>query len=114
MWNARALGAGLVLGMLALLISAARGREWTDSAGKHKTEAEFVSAENGVVTLKKPDGQTIHVPLAKLCQADQDYIKSQPAPNAGGSAAENPFAEDPAKAATEKPTRPKPAGGKGA
>ncbi len=81
----RTLWVVLLCGML--LVPAAAGREWTDSTGKHKTEAEFVSEENGVVTLKKPDGQTIHLPLAKLSQADQDFIKNHAASTADGKPA---------------------------
>jgi hypothetical protein len=37
-------------------------------------EATFESADEKTVTLKKPNGKTIEVPLSKLCDADQGYL----------------------------------------
>ena len=54
-------------------------RTWTDRAGKHHTEAIFVEAKDGDVTLKKKDGTTIKVPLESLSDADQQYIEQQAA-----------------------------------
>jgi len=45
--------------------------KWTDITGRHSVEAEFVILESGVVTLKKQDGNTVRVPLEKLCADDQ-------------------------------------------
>ena len=50
---------------------AAGPRTWTDVTGKFKIEAEFVSLANEQVTLKKADGTTITLPLAKLGFADR-------------------------------------------
>ncbi len=103
MLNIRAFAAGFVCVLLAFPASVALAREWADRTGKFKVEAEFVSCDNGVVTLKKGDGKTIHLQLAKLSQADQDFVKSQAAPAAGDpapgdpAAADNPFAESAAK-----------------
>ena len=46
-------------------------RTWTDSTGKYKTKAEFVSLRNGKVTLKKEDGVVRVLPLSRLSDADQ-------------------------------------------
>lgn len=65
-------------------------REWSDSTGKFKIEAEFVSLEDGKVLLKKPDGGQVTIPLEKLSAADQKVatkMASEPA---------NPFEEAPA------------------
>jgi len=41
-----------------------------------KIEAEFVGVENGVAKLKKRDGSERRVPLDKLSEADQQWIRS--------------------------------------
>jgi len=45
--------------------------KWTDITGRHSVDAEFVVLESGAVTLKKQDGNTVRVPLEKLCADDQ-------------------------------------------
>jgi hypothetical protein len=52
-------------------------RTWTSSTGKFTIEAEFVGVENGNVQLRKSDGKSITVPLAKLSDDDQQFIKGQ-------------------------------------
>lgn len=51
-------------------------RTWSDTTGKYKIEAEWVSTENGNVTLKRRDGTVVTLPIAKLSEADQEYLKS--------------------------------------
>lgn len=74
----------LVAGFLCLLsaIAPLGAREWTDSTGKFKIEAEFVELKDGKVALKKADGTTLSIPLEKLSKADQDFIKTQSQPAA--------------------------------
>ena len=66
---------GLLL-LIAIGTSGLRGetRTWTDSKGKHKTQAEFVSYEKGQVTLRKSDGQRVTLLLTKLSREDQRYV----------------------------------------
>jgi len=52
-------------------------REWSDASGKFRTEAEFVAARNGKVILEKQDGSIITIPLEKLSEKDQAYVRSQ-------------------------------------
>ncbi len=52
-------------------------REWSDTSGKFRTQAEFVAARNGKVILEKADGSIITIPLEKLSAADQAYVRSQ-------------------------------------
>lgn len=54
-------------------------RTWTDSTGKHSTEAAFVSLEEGKVHLRKRDGKKIVVPIVRLSEADQRTAKEQAA-----------------------------------
>ena len=62
-------------------------RTWTDSTGKHKIKATFVSVDDDRVTLEKPDGNTIEIELKKLSKADQKYVA-----DAMKAAADNSFA----------------------
>lgn len=61
-------------------------RVWTDSTGKHKIKAAFVSLEDDQVTLEKADGSTLEIPLKKLSKADQKYVAE-----AMKAAGDNPF-----------------------
>jgi hypothetical protein len=77
--------------LLVSALSAATAREWTDSTGQHKVEAEFAGLANGVVSLKKPNGRVIEVPIDKLSRADQRFAR--------GAAASNDKATPPEKTA---------------
>jgi hypothetical protein len=52
-------------------------RTWHDSAGTHAIEAKFHGMIGGKVRLKKADGSTITVPLEKLSDDDQAWIKAR-------------------------------------
>jgi hypothetical protein len=56
---------------------AAAVRTWHAAVGSFAVEATFVELRSGKVTLKKPNGHTLRVPLEKLSKADQDYAKQQ-------------------------------------
>lgn len=60
-----------------LLTLVANARTWTDTAGK-TLEAEFVKMDGANVVLKIK-GKDVPVPLTRLSQADQDFLKNQPA-----------------------------------
>jgi len=49
-------------------------------------EAVFLGVADGEVSLKKTDGRTIRVPLEKLSEEDQTWVKDHAQPKA-----ENPF-----------------------
>jgi hypothetical protein len=51
-------------------------RTWTDSTGKHSIEAEFRGMVDGKVKLRKMDGSEINLPLEKLSDADQKWVRS--------------------------------------
>jgi HEAT repeat protein len=55
-------------------------RTWRDSTGTFQIEATLVGMEGGKVTIKKKDGSQITVPLAKLSEDDQDYVKERNKP----------------------------------
>ncbi len=50
-------------------------RTWTTADGKYSVRAEFVIANDTLVRLKKEDGLFINVPLAKLSEADVQYVR---------------------------------------
>lgn len=68
-------------------------RTWTDDTGKHTIEAEFVEIKQGRVSLKKPDGLVVSLPLSRLSKEDQAYLRelmkskrSESLPDEGGTA----------------------------
>lgn len=50
-------------------------RTWADSTGNYRVEAALIDFRDGHVQLKKKDGQTITLPLAKLGKADQKFVQ---------------------------------------
>lgn len=66
----------ICLGLLTAGSISAEVRVWTDSTGKHTTEAEFVSYKDGKVTLRKPGTtKTLTLPLEKLSDEDQVFVE---------------------------------------
>ena len=101
-FRATALCLGLLLTCLAGPVLA---KKWTDKSGKFSVEAEFLGLLDGVVTLKRADGQTTRIPLDQLNAADQQEAQKL-AQSAGAIAGEkNPFA-----VTDEKPVLPQEAG----
>ncbi len=62
-----------------LALRPAIAREWTDSSGTHKVEAELVKLDGEVVHLKKNDGAIVKIPLNKLCEEDRKFVREQTA-----------------------------------
>lgn len=54
-----------------------RTRTWTDSTGDFTVDAEFAGYSAGNVKLIKADGTTLTLPLDKLSEEDQKWIKSR-------------------------------------
>jgi hypothetical protein len=64
-------------------------RTWTDKSGNFRIEAMFLELKDDTVKLRRGDGVLLNVPLSKLCDADQQFVrKTAPRPPAD----ENPFA----------------------
>jgi hypothetical protein len=71
-----------------------QAREWTDSTGQFRREAEYLSQSEGKVWLRAPDGKTLAVSPDRLSSADRAYLAALP-----GSASEKlPAAVVPASA----------------
>lgn len=60
----------------AVCVSVAGAREWTSVSGT-KLEADFVRIAGDMVTLKKPDGQSLGIRKQLLSAEDQAFIKEQ-------------------------------------
>jgi peroxiredoxin len=52
-------------------------RDWTDATGKFHRTAKFRGTVGGVVKLELEDGGTVRIPLAKLSDADREYIQKR-------------------------------------
>jgi hypothetical protein len=65
----------LLLPVIALAagMASAAPRTWTSANGKFTIQAELVTVKDDKVELRKADGDTIEVPLRKLCEADWRY-----------------------------------------
>lgn len=71
----------LGLAVITMVVSVAHPangqvRTWTDSTGKFKTQAEFVSFKDGKVTIRQPESEkTVTIPLEKLSEVDKRYVR---------------------------------------
>jgi SLA1 homology domain 1, SHD1 len=52
-------------------------RTWVDSTGKYQVEAQLLSQSEKSVSLRRLDGQTVDVPIARLSRRDQRYLQSR-------------------------------------
>lgn len=81
---------------IAFCTSLAVARTWTDSTGTHTLEAEFVDFKDGKVNLKKEDSKTVAIPIERLSESDQEFVKAQLVPKIGEkSKAKKPAAKAP-------------------
>lgn len=71
-------------------------RTWSDTSGKFKIKAKFVSEKDGTLTLEQEDGSELEIEVAKLSAADQKIVADLK------KGADNPF-----KAKTASPFTPK-------
>ena len=92
-------GAALVVAATA---AAAEMRTWSDSKGKFRIQARFVSVDGGKVTLEKPDGSEFEIELKRLSEADRKYVAE------AGKTEEDPF-----KPIESNPFKPKEKSAKG-
>ena len=67
----------LALAVLVMSTSGVFGREWSDSSGGFKVQAELVDLEEGKVRLLREDGKIISVPLERLSVSDRKYVYVQ-------------------------------------
>ncbi|QDT09344.1 SHD1 domain-containing protein [Planctomycetes bacterium K23_9] len=58
-------------------------RLWTDSTGRFQVKAKLIRKDPTQVVLKKSDGRTIEIPIARLSKANQTYLKQLKTPAEG-------------------------------
>ena len=77
----------LVVWLFVYANSSAEARIWTDRSGTHKIDAEFVAVQGQRVLLQTTEGRTVAVPIDRLSETDQDFLRNQQqtAPSAAGS-----------------------------
>jgi hypothetical protein len=51
-------------------------RTWTDSSGRFSREGRLLRTEGDLVVLENSDGKTLKIPLERLSEKDQAYIRS--------------------------------------
>jgi alkyl hydroperoxide reductase subunit AhpC/uncharacterized cupin superfamily protein len=56
---------------------AVKARTWSDASGGFHVTAKFRGVVNGKVKLEKEDGEIVNVPLEKLSEEDQKYIRQR-------------------------------------
>jgi hypothetical protein len=61
--------------VLVLTSATSDGREWTDSTGQKKVEAEYAYVEDGFVYLRLPSGELRACKPERLSDADQEYVQ---------------------------------------
>ena len=69
--------ASIVLALLLCSIDA-KGveRTWTSQSGKYSVAAEIIGVKKGFVRLRRSDGKLLKVQISRLCQADQEFLRS--------------------------------------
>jgi len=76
---------------------AAEAREWKTADGSKTIQAEYVSAKDGKVTIRRTDNRKIFtLPLATLSEADRGWVAKQLETEAEGAAKadkDNPFSK---------------------
>jgi thiol-disulfide isomerase/thioredoxin len=64
-----------LLGAIAAAV-VAEERTWTDKTGKFKVSGELIEVQDGKALLRRADGKEIKVPLERLSDADQEFVKA--------------------------------------
>lgn len=96
--------------LLTLLVAASSAamRSWTSANGKYTVMAELVKVEEQSVRLKKEDGEEITVPLDKLSETDQRYVRLRASRQTRSNAESEDASESDAKtASTSKSESPR-------
>jgi len=76
----------MLISVLSGVIIAQEARTWRDSTGQFSVEAVLVDYDGDQVKLKKSDGRVVTLPLTRLSEADQQYVRERQ------KEADNPFA----------------------
>lgn len=63
--------------LLAVVVSPAVARTWTDRTGHHTIEADFINSVGGQVWLRPRGGAPVSLAMNSLSKADQDYVRRE-------------------------------------
>ena len=61
-------------------ISTLNARTWTEAQTGRTLEGDFVKVQDSSVVVRLANGYTTQLPLARLSEADQTFVKEQTAP----------------------------------
>lgn len=95
------------------MIQTSELRTWTDATGSFTVEAKLVSNKDGLVELEKKDGRVVSLPLEKLGESDQAYLKeledqaNEENPFAGGKKRSPPDSENDSQSDRRRANRSK-------
>ncbi len=73
--------ATIVVTLLAVSMTAlVQARTWSEAGSDRTLEGDFVKVDGDNVVIRRSNGTTVNVPLAKLSEPDQTFVKEQTAP----------------------------------
>ena len=52
-------------------------RTWSDASGKYRVEAKLIKETDDLVYLERKDGKSLKIPISKLSDADQNFLKDR-------------------------------------
>lgn len=70
----------LSVGFLLGTLTALSARTWTEATTGRALEGEFVKLQGEAVLVRLANGSTVHLPLVRLVEADQAFVKAQAEP----------------------------------
>lgn len=73
-----------------LLAGPLLARTWTEATSGRTLEGDFVRATPESVLIRKPNGATVTVPLSRLSETDQSFVKEQAAAPAKATSGSKP------------------------
>lgn len=65
------------VGFPVLTLGALHGRTWTEASSGRTLEGEYVKMMGEAVVVRLANGSTLQLPLARLTEADQAFVKTQ-------------------------------------
>ena len=75
---------------LFVLADFALAREWVDSTGKHRVNAELVAVRGDKVVLETADGRIISIPIARLSSPDRRFLQERSTAKSDANPASTP------------------------
>lgn len=66
----------VIVSFSALLAAAQEFREWSDSTGRFKINAKLIEIRDSLVFLEDSSGKSYKIPVSRLSQNDQDFVKA--------------------------------------